>query len=612
MPSTFFGLTIGKTGLYAAQAAINTTAHNAANATTDGYTRQVVTTKASTPISVYSTAGMAGTGVDVIGVERIRNEYYDNKYRACNTECGNYGTKEYYLDAIQNYFNEMNGEGVTAVYTDFCLNLKDLKNNVADPTVRTEVTEFASTVTEYINYLSNSLQSVQTEANTDIKTTVERINSIAAQVAVLNKQINTLEIQGRTANDLRDQRDVLIDELSEYANINVIETNRGDDLTVLHEYVIKLDGKTLVDTYNYNTLQVRAASGSINQNDIEGLYEVTWSDGQDFSSSSKSLGGKLQALFEVRDGNNGVTFNGTVKAGTGVAGSTEIKVVDSNCNSISKLNIPASDGTIKIGTKLYYYDSFTVEETDAGYEYTFVGLKDENGKYGLVNSMSGHDVSIGSKVNYKGVPYYQAQLNEFVRTYAMNFNTIHKSGEDLNGEQGIEFFNGIDKLSGKNYSLDENCTKFSSIVTADGDGILNGSYYNLTAANFCVTDSVLRDPLKVVCASKLDNGVEECSVLDQLIALQDKGDMFKEGTPSEYLESFTANIGIDAQQAVLFATNQSNILASIDDQRMSISSVDTDEEAMNLVKYQHQYELSSKVISVMNEIYDNLINSMGL
>ena len=239
MPSTFFGLSIGKTGLNAAQIGLNTTVHNSANANTTGYSRQVASFEAGTPISVYSRAGMAGTGVSLIGIERQRNIYYDEKYRISNTASGNYSTKSYYMSSVQNYFKETDkdSEGLTAYLTNFYNALEDVQKNAGDSTTRTAAIESADNLADFINYLGNSLQSVQKEANTDIKTTAERINSIAAQVATLNKQINTLELQGGTANDLRDQRDKLIDELSEYANISVTETNRGDDKTVLHEWL---------------------------------------------------------------------------------------------------------------------------------------------------------------------------------------------------------------------------------------------------------------------------------------------------------------------------------------------------------------------------------------
>ena len=149
------------------------------------------------------------------------------------------------------------------------------------------------------------------------------------------------------------------------------------------------------------------------------------------------------------------------------------------------------------------------------------------------------------------------------------------------------------------------------IYNSDGKTV-NGSYYNLTALNFCVNTAILDDPLKLACAKDLDDGVDECTFLDKLIALQDNADMFKEGTPAQFLQSFTANISIDTEQATLFATSQSNIRSSIDTQRMEISSVDEDEEAMNLVKYQNIYELSCKVVAIMDEIYDKLINGTAI
>lgn len=616
MPSTFFGLTIGKTGINAAQSGINTTAHNAANATTKGFSRQVVSQKATTPISVYSRAGMAGTGVEVTSVKRVRNEYYDEKYRVCNTSYGEYNTKEYYLSSIENYFSEVDPDtqGLTATLTSFKTTLETLKDNPSDSTTRMAAVEYADSLTDYIQYMSTSLQKVQREANTDIKTTAERINSIAAQIATLNKQINTLELQSGTANDLRDERDLLIDELSEYANISVNEINVGDNTTVVHQYTVLLDGKTLVDTYNYNTLKITAETNKVNQNDIDNLYTLSWKDGQDFDSASPTLGGKLQALFEVRDGNNETNFVGSCEGAS--AGDEFIRITGTNCNKLDQLNIPASDGTIKVGNKIYYYESFTVDiDEDGNYAYTFEGLSDDSGNEMLtLDVQEGTKVSIGSSIDYKGIPYYQAQLNEFCRTFAKTMNAIHNTGQDLNGDAGLDFFTGTDIVTGENLNLFEDITSFYSLGTAtekledDEEGAQTGaSYYNVTALNFCVNKAIKSDVQKVACASNIVDGVESTDVLDKMIAVLSDNGVFKQGTPSQFLETFTANIGVDNAQAKLFSQSQSNILSAIDEQRMAISSVDEDEEAMNFVKYQNAYELSSKIISTMAELYDVLL-----
>lgn len=80
MASTFFGLNIGKTGLYAYQAALDTTAHNITNAETPGYSRQVIEQKAGKALAMHSSYGMAGSGVDISKVSQLRDSYYDLKY----------------------------------------------------------------------------------------------------------------------------------------------------------------------------------------------------------------------------------------------------------------------------------------------------------------------------------------------------------------------------------------------------------------------------------------------------------------------------------------------------------------------------------------------------
>lgn len=620
MPSTFFGLTIGKSGMYASQAAITTTAHNITNATTEGYSRQKISQSASTPISVNSSYGMVGSGVDVNSVYRERNLYLDEKYRSNNKLYGNYDTKEYYMISIENYFSEVNSDGTTASFDDFNLALEGLAKDVSNTTNRTEVSEMGQSFAEYINYLANGMQKIQEEANFEIKTTVEQINTVSSQIASLNQQINIIEINGGYANDLRDSRDSLLDTLSSLANISVTEQKVGSGETGVSNCVVKIDGKILVDGYDSKQLLLTAKEGSDNQCDIEGLYQISWSDGQDFNMSSQSLGGKLQALIEIRDGNNNENFKGTVLSGN--IGDTSVVVNDANINNAKLLNISSENGSIIISNKEYTYEEFSVTvQADGSYQYTFSGLKNSSGSLGLLDNVSGEAVRIGEQVDYKGIPYYQAQLNEFVRTYSSAYNEIHNQGEDLYGNQGTDFFNAVMASSDYNYDFEETLaagTTFYSVaqsgpsgIITTSDGLISGSYYSMTALNISISETIMNDPKTIACAKNSDNGVEEKEILNQLIALKSDSGMFKQGTPSGFLQSFTATIAVDTKQATVFSDSQKNILSAIDQQRMSISSVDTDEEAMNLVQYKNVYNLSCKVVQIMEELYDKLINGTG-
>lgn len=620
MPSTFFGLNIGKSGLYTYQGAMNTTAHNISNTDTEGYSRQQVIQQASTPLSVVGTYGMQGSGVDIISIDQVRNQYFDEKYWENNAYSGEYNSKNYYMKSIENYISEVNSNGLNAAFDDFNNALESLATDAGNLTIRTGVANFGKTVTDYLNYLSDSLKRVQEEANGEIRDSVLEINNLVKQIASLNKQINTIEIRGEHANDLRDARLLLVDKLSEYANVSVSEKV----ISGTNTFVVNMDGKTAVDGYDYNELRITTLDTSVNQNDMKGMYKLYWKDGQEFDSTSTSLGGKMQALFELRDGNNANNFAGTLESiDAGEEEGSNVVVRDTNVNKFIDLNIPQYDGVITIGSTDYEYSSFDVaiDPDDGSYTYTFHTKKEVTASYN-----EDTPVCVGEAVNYKGIPYYQAKLNEFVRTYAQSFNALHNKGEDLDGNKGIDFFTAKDQASGAFYELTEfdqlteeeleeleDAYSYRSIPELDEDTyeVKTVSYYFLTAANITINEAIMDQPGMIACAESMDNGIEDVAILKQIIDLKTDEQMFKQGTCSMYIQTLTAEVGVDSKKASTFAENQDDILASIDAQRMSVSGVDMDEEAMNLVKYQNAYNLSAKVITTMNQIYDKLINYMG-
>ncbi len=605
MPNTFFGLSIGKKGLYAYQAALNTTAHNASNIDTEGYTRQQTNRTAEVPLSLTSKYGMIGSGVVVSSITSIRDAYFDTKYRFNNAILADNNTKAYYLDTIQSYFSEVNAEGVSAGLDSMFTALSGLSNDVGNTTIRTELTSTSKTFAESLNYLYDSLQTTQTELNQEIKTIAGQINAYAEEIASITRQINTVEVRGDNANDLRDKRELIVDKLSEFANVSTTEIET--DYSVA-QYIVKIDGAVLVDTYEYFTLEVTAKETSVNQNDVEGLYELKWSSGQGFGSGSPTLGGKLQSLFELRDGNNNKNFNGKTQL---AGGATEIVVTGANIQSIAELNIPNEDGLLSVGSKQYEYESFEIKNVNGEYQYIFKlkePLKTTDATNGEV------DIKIGEEVPYKGIPYYMEQINQFARTFAKSFNDIHKEGKDLYGKcEQLDFFTGTYAGTGEELELsevDQNATKPLD------------TYYGLTAGNIKVKNALLEDVKKIASALKdpnpndpninTDTGLEDNTIIRQLSELQNDVTMFKQGTPSSFLESFIAVLGVAGKEANTFLERQEAIVANAEQQRYSVSGVDQDEEAMDLVKFKNAYDLCSKVISVMNEIYDKLINQTGL
>ena len=613
MASTFFGLNIGLSGLYAYQASINTTAHNISNAETTGYSRQKVVTSAGEAMRVYSSYGMAGTGVNIADIIQQRNAYYDVKYRNSAALYGEYSTKNDYMLQVQNYFNEVDEGGFTDSYNSLFSALKTLFDDPSSMDIRTTVANNADSLSEYMNYMYTSMQTIQEDANFQIKNLIDRVNSLGEQIATVTKQINALEVTGVTANDLRDSRENLVDELSKIANVTteekVMKKDPMDPGTVVYE--VRINGQLLVDTGSSKQLKVVPRTEKINATDIDGLYDVTWADGQEFSLSNANLKGELSALFAVRDGNNAENLGGKVTTTT-TGGVKTLTMTKTNCDDITKLNIP-TEGNITIAGKDYKYKGFTVDvQADGTYQYNFkldeplaTDIKDTDNVRG----------EIGETVNYKGIPYYMGKLNEFSRTFASVFNKMHNQGEDLDGNKGLDYFNYTDKKGAAD--LLENFTSFSSdgtatYIAADGTVTTGESYYNLTAFNMTITAEIMSDPRKFAAASDITQGVENKDNLKELLKIESDKSLFKAGTPAQFYSTLVAEIGVDASKYETFTKSQESIMKSITNQRLSESGVDVDEEAMNLVKFKNAYNLSAKVIQTMNEIYDKLINGTGV
>lgn len=616
MASTFFGLDIATTGMKTYQTAVNTTAHNISNVGTRGYSKQTANQIATNPLSVGTTYGMIGSGVEVTSITRQRNEYYDTKYRISNSVQAQYETESYYLNCIDKYLYSADSDtkvaNITDMFDQFYTSITDLTSDPTDHTKRTQMMQDSVSFAEQIVNTADYLQQLQTEMNTQIANTVKQINSLAERICSLTKQINSLEVHGGVANDLRDQRSVLIDDLSQFCGVEIKEIPPKDEVGY-NQFYVYVNGETLVDTTEFNTLVLQERALKVNQCDIDGLYDLKWSNGQPFNERGGKLAGSLQSLFDVRDGNNGENFTGTAY---GNKGSKIMTVNSSNVNDYYLLNIPSFDGEILSNGLYYAYESFDVDvrtgaDGEPEYTYTF-HLKEE-----LKRDVKEESMSIGDPVDTRGIPYIMGQLNQFTRTFANRFNQVHNDGYDNNGNPGVDYFN-IKNQGESNLNFTEKYTdfSFSSLLKLDANGnvvkdqIVN--YYLMTATNFTVNSDVQKDQNLIACKKDKESGYAEKDNITALMKLKDDTKMFLHGTPDSFLQCMTSDIAVDSHKAEIFSKSQVNILKAIDNQRNSVSGVDEDEEGADLVKFQNLLLNQFKVISVMDEIYDKLINGTAV
>ncbi len=622
MPSTFLGLNIGYSGLNAANAALNTTGNNISNKETKGYSRQTVTQQASDALRIFTTYGCIGAGVDTIAIERQRNEFYDTKYWNNSTVLGEYDKKQYYMEEIENYFMDEKDKlpGFTTIFNKMYDALQNVKNNSGDKNTKAAFISAAKSLASYFNTASGNLQKVQADANSEIKTLTTSINALASQIATLNKQINTIELTGVMANELRDQRTLIVDQLSKIVDVKVTEdpikdSNNPERVTGANRYLVTIgSGQTLVDMYDYNELEcvARKDNEKINQSDIDGLYDIVWKKtGTDFGMYNASLGGSLRGLIDIRDGNNNANFQGKASAigSTVVNGDTHqtvtVDVTLDYLKDLSKCTLPDSGGTITIGNTEYLYDSWTYDSTTDPPSYTFV-LSADNTQF-INGSALNKEAEVGKSIDYKGVPHYMEQMNEWIRSFASAFNSIltQTGSVDSYGDPATILLTGT-SANGQ-YGLTTSINGASVSSTDD-------SYYKLTALNFAVSSSIESDPGKLATHTGATDGQDKYDVIDDLIGLKtNKSKMsFRGGSASEFLESILSDISLSAGKANTGYLNYTNVSNTIQNQRLSVSGVDEDEEALNLVKFQNAFTLASKMISVMTECYDRLILSTGV
>ncbi|MBQ9437803.1 MAG: flagellar hook-associated protein FlgK, partial [Lachnospiraceae bacterium] len=300
MSSTFFGLTIAGSGLRAANANLNTTANNISNQETKGYSRQTVNVEAADAIRVFTTYGCAGAGVETLSIERTRDHFYDIKYWNNEAKLGTYEKKQYYQMQIEDLLTDDSKSGFKTLFNTMTSALYEITKNPDSTPVKQTFISSAKSMADYFNNMSANLMEIQEDANDEIKNTVDRINACAEELATLSNQINAVRIAGGNVNSLLDHRENVLDELSKLVKVETEETPIVDTAfdppreTGGTRLVVKIaGGLTLTDGNAYHSLvcTARKADEKVNQSDIDGLYDISWDNGNEFVLTNKSIGG---------------------------------------------------------------------------------------------------------------------------------------------------------------------------------------------------------------------------------------------------------------------------------------------------------------------------------
>lgn len=578
--SLMSSLYIGVSGLNANQNSLNTTAHNLTNTDTKGYTRQQVV-QVDSKYNKWGTTHLStlqsGLGVDIATVRQVRNSFLDQSYRQEYGRQGFYKVQAEAVDEVESMFGEL--EGVT-----FQDNLENLWSSIQemakvpdDSATQATVISTAEKFIERAQIISTQLNNYQINLNTQIENKVNRINEIADGINNLNSRIRINESNGiEKANDLRDERNNLLDELSGIISITYKEKSDGT-------ITVNAEGVPLVSenqAYKIVTEKV---------DEYSEMLKPVWANGVDVFSLDKEPTtsdntdiGSLKGLLAVRgsDTANYTDIPLRKDYASDAAYSTAVTDYNNQIDSSVIRTVQAQFDQLihgivtTINNILCPNKEITV--TDGTTEYNLTVLDEENAPIG-----SDLDKSTGEALfNRKSMDRYTKQTVQVV--------TVNADGTKTITPTEVKVYNKEDKKD--NYSL-------------------------YTLGELEVNPEILDNNSKLPLSNKTDGYDSE--VVNKLKAKWQED--FATLSPNsltmnnfnEYYNSFIGELATIGEQYKNTSTDQESMVDSIDSQRQQSAGVSSDEELTNLIKYQHAFNASSRYISVISDMLEYLVNSLG-
>jgi len=310
MYSTFMGLETAYRALITSQAAIDTTGQNISNASTTGYSRQIANTQATIPLTINANSRdlSIGTGSFLTDITRVRDAYLDQQYRRETSQYEYWSGKEATLSLTEQFFNETSDYSLSSDMSEFWSAWSDLANSPEESASRIVVREKAVSLTETFHNIDQQITALQKDLDNSVDATITKINTISDQIRLLNNQIRNAEIRGDNPNDLKDQRDQIVDELSGLVPVTVIESldSNFTDRSV-GNYTVIIGNSTdsnnvLVSNGNAYHLQ----EDPVPTDAATGFSEVWWEASADGTKTAAEVDlgsgmGSLQADIEMRD-----------------------------------------------------------------------------------------------------------------------------------------------------------------------------------------------------------------------------------------------------------------------------------------------------------------------
>lgn len=587
-------LSIAKDALAAQQYSIDVTAHNIANVNTPGYSRQRPVYEAKEPAPYGGL--LLGRGVDTTQIVRVSDQFIENRLMQQKSSLLSSKEMENYMQVVEGFFNENSEISISEMLAEFWNFWHDIANNPSGASERIAIYEHSVQLAEQFNTLYADLTSLETDLTNAINSGISKINQITNEISILNGKIVGMEASN-IANDLRDQRNTLVSELSEYLGVNTFEQDNGS-LTV-----VTVRGCILVHGNSSYDLELGGANGD----------RVKWqgSGGDTIDITNYITSGKLDGWLNMRD-----EIIAKYKLDLDALAKEFIWMVNQQHSQGVGLELfqPSSSitGSYKTNTTLGDLKYGGVADGYVDYSGTFelwigdangenlqkvlVDLDDAGDPIDATSTLTDLATSINNQIG--AVPLAGVTASVSASGDAIVFTT-----------DGSHTFGFADDASHILAALGINT--FFTGATAGGMGVSSkiGSDKNFIAVaqidstgNYATGDNANARAIADLQYTSTDIAQWTCDRING----NTEGSV--NATIETYYHAMVGTIGI-ASASISRSTAFNEVMVDkLGETRDSISAVSLDEEMTNLIKFQHAYTAAAQLISVSDEMLDTLLN----
>ena len=623
-------------GLLAFQQALSVTSNNVSNAATPGYSVQNINLKEA--LGQGTASGYIGSGVDVQSITRSYDETLANQVRSSNSSYQSFNTLATQASQIDNMLSDTK-TGLTATLQSFVNALQSVSTSPASTAQRQVLLSNAQALTQELKNYQTQIDGYSRNLEQQIGTTVTQINSLAKNIASLNSQIAAAQGgSGQTPNQLMDQRDQLVDQLSQYVNVNAVTGSDGQMNIYMgtgQALVVASSAQQLVATPDPNDasrLNVGISNGGSAPIDV--TSEITGGSlGGLLVTRSQVLDPTQNALGEIAVG-VATVMNQQQAAGmdlSGAAGQPMFAI-----GPAQALPSMTNTGTSSVDVARGDISQLTSDNYKLTYSGTAWQLQDTT--TGQAVSMTGSGTAVDPFVA-AGVSIVVAGSANAGDNYVIRPTAAAVSGMSVllsnpaqiaaaslgassaaagnTGNATISMPTVTDPTTWTNGTFTVSFTDATDYQVTDGGGnvVASGAYSSGSPISFngeqvSISGIPAAGDSFTVGPSSTANIGDNTNVLAMISAMSSK--VLSGGTASlnDTANNLVSATGVLTQQAQANAAAQQSVNQAATDARSNLSGVNLDEEAAKMLQFQQAYQACSQMIQASNTIFQSLISAI--